>query len=109
MSMRKRMTAVVALVAALGLAASAYAATGHRHPRTTVGASRLDDGKDLLPQARITEQQAIAAARTAAAGALNEVDLEHAGGKLVFNVDVGDKDVKVDAADGRVVAVGHDD
>ena len=54
------------------------------------GASRLDDGKDLLPQAKISEGQAIAAAQTAASGALNEVDLEHVGGRLVFNVDVGD-------------------
>lgn len=106
--MRRRMTAIVATVAALGLAASAYAASGDHHARAA-GASRLDDGKDLLPQATITEQQAIAAARSAASGALNEVDLEHLGGRLVFNVDVGDSDVKVDAADGHVVAVGHDD
>jgi uncharacterized membrane protein YkoI len=109
MLMRKRMTAVVAVIAALGLAASAYAATSHRHTTGGAAGSRLDDGKDLLPQAAITEQQAIAAARTAAAGALDEVDLEHLGGRLVFNVDVGDSDVKVDAADGRVVAVDHDD
>jgi uncharacterized membrane protein YkoI len=106
--MRRRMTAIVATVAALGLAASAYAATGHHHARAA-GASRLDDGKDLLPQAKITEQQAVAAARSAASGALNEVDLEHRGGALVFNVDVGASDVKVDAADGHVVAVDHDD
>lgn len=72
-------------------------------------ASRMDDGKDLLPHAKVTEQQAIAAAQTAASGGLNEVDLEHAGGRLVFNVDVGDADVKVDAATGEVVRVDHDD
>jgi uncharacterized membrane protein YkoI len=108
-AMRKRMTAVVAIVAALGLTASAVAAGGHHHARAAAGASRLDDGKDLLPQAKITEAQAIAAARSAAAGALDEVDLEHAGGKLVFNVDVGDHDVKVDAANGGVVSVDQDD
>jgi uncharacterized membrane protein YkoI len=109
MLMRKRMTAVIAIVAALGLAASALAATGHHHARAAAAASRLDDGKDLLAQAKITEQQAISAAQSAASGALNEVDLEHAGGKLVFNVDVGASDVTVDAADGHVVAVDHDD
>ena len=71
--------------------------------------SRLDDGKDLAGQARITEQQAIAAAQTAASGALNEVDLEHRAGRLVYTVDVGAKDVKVDASTGRVVAVDADD
>jgi uncharacterized membrane protein YkoI len=91
--------AVAALVAGAGIANAAGRA----------GSSRLDDGKDLLPQAKITEQQAIAAAQTAASGALNEVDLEHYDGRLVFNVDVGAKDVKVDAATGDVVAAMSDD
>jgi uncharacterized membrane protein YkoI len=94
--------AVAASAAALGAVGVALAAGG--------GApSRLDDGRDLLPQARITERQAIASAQTAASGALNELDLEHADGRLVFNVDVGDADVKVDAATGEVVRVDHDD
>src|SRR5690349_7375037 len=107
--MRRRMTALVALVAALGVAASAYAATGRHHSGTAAAAgSRLDDGKDLLPQATITEQQAVAAARTAASGALGEIDLERTARRLVFNVDVGASDVKVDAANGHVVRVDHD-
>jgi uncharacterized membrane protein YkoI len=69
----------------------------------------LDDGKDLRPQAKISEQQAIAAAQQAASGDLNEVDLEHSDGKLVFNVDVGSKDVKVDASNGDVLAAPADD
>jgi uncharacterized membrane protein YkoI len=107
--MRKRMTAAVALVAALGVAATAVASGGRRRADGATAASRLDDGTDLLPQATITEAQAITTARTAASGALNEVDLEHAGGRLVFNVDVGDHDVKVDAATGRVVSAEGDD
>jgi uncharacterized membrane protein YkoI len=73
------------------------------------GGSRLDDGKDLLPQSQISEQQAIKAAQGAASGGLNEVDLEHRAGKLVWNVDVGKSDVKVDASSGDVLAVDHDD
>ncbi len=74
----------------------------------TTGASAgkggvLDDGKELLPQADITLQQAIAAAQTSASGPLDEVDLEFYDGKLVFNVDVGDQDVKVDAHTGQVL------
>ena len=81
--------------------------------RTTVSSTRstrlaaaIDRGS---PQARVTEQQAIRAAQSAASGGLDEVDLEHDHGRLVFNVDVGGKDVKVDAADGRVLGVGSDD
>ena len=104
---------VVAAAATLGLSATAFAATkahhsGKRHAGAAA-ASRLDDGKDLLPKAKITEQQAIAAAQKAATGDLNEVDLEYKDGTLVFNVDVGKKDVKVDASNGNVLAVDQDD
>jgi len=71
--------------------------------------SRLDDGANLLPQAQITEAQAIRAAQTAASGPLNEVDLEDYQGHLVFNVDVGSHDVKVDASNGDVLAAPVDD
>lgn len=71
--------------------------------------SRLDDGADLLPQAKITEAQAIRAAQTAASGPLNEVDLEGYQGHLVFNVDVGSHDVKVDASSGDVLAAPVDE
>lgn len=71
-------------------------------------AGQLDDGKDLLPQASITVDQAIAAAQGAAGGDIGEIDLEYYNGKLVFNVDVGDQDVKVDASDGIVLGSGHD-
>ena len=105
--MRSRIIQVVAVLAALALGAGgvAWAATGSNGN----GPSRLDDGKDLLPQAKITEQDAIAAAQTAASGELNEVDLEQVGDRLVFNVDVGAKDVKVDATTGDVVRVDADD
>ena len=69
----------------------------------------LDDGKQLLPQAGITIEAAIAAAQSAATGPVGEVDLEHANGRLVFNVDIGDKDVKVDASDGSIVSADADD
>jgi uncharacterized membrane protein YkoI len=96
-----------ATVLALALGATATAFAGGR--TTAAGGSRMDDGKDLLPQAKITETQAIQAAQTKASGELNEVDLEHLAGKLVFNVDVGGHDVKVDASAGDVVSVDADD
>jgi len=74
-----------------------------------VPAGQIDDGKDLLPQAGITVDQAIAAAQSAASGPVGEVDLEYSHGKLAFNVDVGDKDVKVDASNGSILSVHADD
>lgn len=71
--------------------------------------SRLDDGANLLSQAKISEQEAIAAAQTAAFGSLSEVDLEDYEGQLVFNVDVGSHDVKFDAANGNVLAAPQDE
>ena len=74
-----------------------------------VPAGQIDDGKDLLPQAGITVDQAIAAAQSAASGPVGEVDLEYSHGKLAFNVDVGDKDVKVDASNDAILSVDEDD
>src|SRR4051794_11105688 len=65
----------------------------------------LDDGKDLLPQTTITLQQANAAAQHPASGALGQVDLERYQGTVVYSVDVGDNEVKVDAGDGTIVAI----
>src|SRR3989304_583601 len=42
----------------------------------------LDDGKELLPQAGITIEAAIAAAQSAATGPVGEVDLEPPTGRL---------------------------
>jgi uncharacterized membrane protein YkoI len=105
---RKRIATGIASVAVLGFAAGGIAAASDGGP-SSGGATRLDDGKDFLGQAKITEAQAISAAQTAASGRLDEVDLEHAGGRLVFNVDVGSKDVKVDAGTGRVLSADSDD
>lgn len=83
---------------------SAQSGTGQ-----TVSAYTLDDGKDLLPRASIGIDQAVAAAQTAASGTVGEIDLETVDGVLVFNVDVGDRDVKVDASTGAVVSADHDE
>ena len=69
----------------------------------------IDDGIELLDQASISLDEAIAAAQAAYSGALGEVDLEDYQGQLVFNIDIGDKDVKVDAANGAVLGFESDD
>jgi uncharacterized membrane protein YkoI len=111
---RSIIATVVGLAAASGATGVAFAGggasgTGTSGAGSSAPASRLDDGKALLPKATITEQQAIAAAQGAASGALNEVDLEYYQGRLVFNVDVGSHDVKVDAAHGDVLGSPQDD
>ena len=50
----------------------------------------------------------MAAAQASASGDLGEVDLEYYNGTLVFNVDIGDHDVKVDATTGTVLGSGTD-
>jgi uncharacterized membrane protein YkoI len=97
----RRITAGLAVLA-LGTAGGAGIAVAN-------GGFSLDDGKDLAAQADITQQQAEKAAQSAASGSLGETDLEHHDGTLVYNVDVGSKDVKVDASTGKVVAVSDDD
>jgi uncharacterized membrane protein YkoI len=104
--------ALIGVVAAAGASGVALA-HGSKHPKRATAwsapQSRLDDGQAPLPQAKIAEQQAIAAAQSAASGPLDEVDLVHYQGRLAWNVDVGRADVKVDAADGDVLAAPHDD
>jgi uncharacterized membrane protein YkoI len=82
---------------------------GISEDESQVAPGTIDDGRDLLPQAKITVEQAIEAARSAQTGAIGEIDLEHFKGHLVFNVDVGDKDVKVDAENGTVLSADSDD
>jgi uncharacterized membrane protein YkoI len=65
----------------------------------------LDDGKDLLPQTTVSLAAADAAAQRVAEGALGQVDLEHFGDRIVYSVDVGSQEVRVDAGSGLVVDV----
>jgi uncharacterized membrane protein YkoI len=112
--MKAKIATGTAALVALGLAAAGIA-SGAGSSGAASGAagspsgSRLDDGKQYLSEAKISEQEAIAAAQSRATGPLNEVDLEHADGRLVWNVDVGSHDVKVDATSGDVVSVAGDD
>lgn len=109
--MTRKLAGAAAALTLLGAGAAGLAAAtgGGGGGGGAVTASRLDDGKELVSRAGISEEQAIAAAQARATGALNEVDLEYFNGHLVFNVDVGASDVKVDAASGAVAGVGTDD
>ena len=119
--MRRRILAGAAVLAAMALGGTglALASGGGAGDESGSGAPvaagsstrapRLDDGANLLPQAEISEQQADQAAQAAASGSLNEDDLEYYNGRIVWNVDVGSSDVKVDASNGNVLATVTDD
>jgi len=107
MSLKRRIVIALAVVALVAAAGGAFSLMSNEASAGRPGT--LDDGKHLLPLAGITLDEAIAAAQTAASGPVDEVDLERWQGKLVFNVDVGDSDVKVDAATGVVLAATQDD
>ena len=103
--MKKRI--VIALLAAVVVLAGATLAFGG--PRGLIWddgryakPGSLDDGKQFLPQTRVTVAQAVAASQRAESGQLGQVDLEQYNGRLVYSVDVGDHEVKVDARDGSV-------
>jgi uncharacterized membrane protein YkoI len=95
--------AVVALAA--GGAAFAFAGGGHGDRPDSEKPGALDDGNELVPQAKVKLAQAVAAARTAAKGKVGQIDLESDAGKVFYEVDVGDREVRVDASSGKVVSV----
>ena len=115
LTVRRGLVAVgaVALVLAGGLLAGPVVGIAQDEDddatEISVPSGTLDDGADLLPLASITIAQAITAAQGAADGAVGEVDLEYVGDTLVFNVDIGEFDVKIDAQDASVVATDSDD
>jgi len=69
----------------------------------------LDDGKELKSQASVTLGQAVVKAKEAASGQLGQVDLEYYKNRLVYMVDVGDQEVRVDANDGSIAAISPRD
>ena len=108
--MSKRIALLVALAAVLALAAAAFAFGGVgagliNDDGHFVKPGTLDDGKQYLSQTSITTAQAVASAQRAWNGQLGQVDLESHGGRIVYVVDVGNREVGVDATDGSVVSI----
>ena len=69
----------------------------------------VSEGADLLPQAAIGVDAAVAAAQAVEADAVHGVELEREDGRLLFEIEIGDKEILIDANDGRVVSVETDD
>jgi len=111
--MRRRFAIVATLVVVLVLVGATFALGGGRGLIWDDGhyakPGSLDDGKELLSETKITLAQAVAAAQKAQSGQLGQVDLEHYGGRIVYMVDVGNKEVRVDATDGSIAAISPQD
>ena len=113
--MRKVLHGVITLAVGVAIVnggapgASAQVEDGADDVESAVAAGTLDDGQELLPLAGISLDAAVQAAQGAASGAVGEVDLEYVGDRLVFNVDIGNQDVKVDARSGVVHSIDMDD
>ena len=99
----------IAMALVLGLALTAFTANGAMLGNKSNGPF-VDDGSDLLGEATVSLDSAIATARSAASGPIdNEVDMERQGDRLVYEVEVGDAKVTVDAQDGSVIATDMND
>jgi uncharacterized membrane protein YkoI len=107
--MTRRFAIVATLVVLIVLAGATFALGGGRGLIWDDGhyakPGSLDDGKELLSQTTITLAQAVASAQKAQSGQLGQVDLEHYGGRIVYMVDVGSNEVRVDATDGSIVRI----
>ena len=107
--MRRRIALVAVLAGLVALAGATFAFGGPRGLIWDDGhyakPGALDDGKELQSQASISLATAVATARQAASGALGQVDLERFRDGVVYMVDIGNREVRVDATSGEVVAI----
>lgn len=107
--MKTRIVLLAVLAVVIPLAASALAMGGGRglifDDGHYVKPGSLDDGRQYLPQTRISLGQAVAAAQRAATGQVGQVDLENRASGVVYVVDVGSNEVSVDAGDGSVTGI----
>ena len=70
---------------------------------------QLSEGADLLDQAGITVEEAIAAAQQVVSGDVQEVELERENGVLIFEVEISGQDVMIDAATGESLGIEVED
>lgn len=112
---------VVALVAGLALAAftsngTVLGYTGFNH--LTENRQLAVNFQQTLPgtsqtngQPAISPDEAVEIAQTAASGTVDSLDIEQRRGRVVYDIEVGETDVIVDATDGSIVRVetDHDD
>lgn len=69
----------------------------------------LDGGQHLLEEASISVDEAVAIAQEQANGRVDDVELDRSGDRLVYEIEVGEADIYVDANDGSVLGTDWDD
>lgn len=76
------------------------------------GQQEEDEGeesqKNLAARAKISEEQAKEAAEKATGGTATEVELDEQNGQVVYEVEVGDKEVIVNAENGKIISTDND-
>lgn len=110
--MRVRMRLPVIFAATLGVVL-ALALVATLSVRTVLGddssTGELDEGSELLSEAAISVEEAVAVAQSAGSGSTGDVELERSGDQLVYEVEVGQADVYIDAMTGEVLGTDPED
>ena len=73
------------------------------------GMSEQDESKALTGLAGITADQAKQAAEAKVGGTATDIELGSENGTLVYEVKIGNQEIKVDAGDGSILLVEQDD
>jgi uncharacterized membrane protein YkoI len=107
-SVSKR-TAVIAGVALLTAGGGTAALASGTDLLDDWRGGQLEEGEELRSEADISVEEAIVLAEGAATGRVDDVELERFGDRLLYEVEVGETDVFIDANSGEVVAVDPDD
>lgn len=125
--MGKKLRFALVIVIALAVALSAGSAAGPKqtdfdssapfalidHPGEEKGLQEEEEeegeeGQDnLASQAKISEERAEKVAEKAVGGTATDVELDKQNGNVVYEVDVGDKQVIVNAKNGKVLSVNN--
>jgi len=102
---------VAAIAQAHPASAQAQAPDGNGDGEQPDDQEEAQEDAQLQTLAKITPQQAEAAARTVASGTVSSVTLENEDGSVVYKVMIGQQEVMVDAGNGTVLeteAAGHE-
>lgn len=116
--MNKKILSVLAVPIALGAAfGTASYVAAQSHPNQSVNQADTQDNEKpddsaqeakesaaLQAKAKVTSEQAKRIAENSAKGKAGSVELEDENGTVVYSVEVGSKEIKVDAATGNIVA-----
>jgi uncharacterized membrane protein YkoI len=109
-SLRTRTSRTVAIAAVAGIAVvggGAALAQDDINPFRDGG--KLDDGQHLVSEASVSPERAVEIAQGVADGRVDDVELDREGGRLVYEVEVGEADVMIDASDGSILSTNDDD